>query len=174
MNIRTDYLEALKRQQETGRKTTGAVPGDDGFAALFSQEIGQPGQADPAETAAKKMRATDLAATRSVGVDASLLVSALGGTTPAEDAESESLLDAVTGQTSGLLDAWDQYAEALSGGGSQRAAWTMLAGMDDQVKALRGSLKGLAGDNPDLESMVNELEIMTATEKFKFNRGDYA
>ena len=75
---------------------------------------------------------------------------------------------------SGLLEAWDQYAASLSDGGSQKNAWTQLLGMDDQVRALRGSLGGLGESNPALENIVNELEIMAATEKFKLNRGDYA
>lgn len=32
---------------------------------------------------------------------------------------------------------------------------------------------GVRGKNPGFDSLLNELEVMTATEKFKFNRGDY-
>ena len=85
-----------------------------------------------------------------------------------------SLLKTIAGQASGLLEAWDQYAASLSDGGSQKNAWTQLLGMDDQVRALRGSLGGLGESNPALDNIVNELEIMAATEKFKLNRGDYA
>lgn len=164
MNIRTDYLETLQRQQETSRKSQEVPAGADGFAALFSQEIGQTGA--PGATEAP------WPANRSAGLDAAMLVSVMGGSAEADS--DASLLRSITGQASGLLEAWDQYAVALSEGGSQKNAWTRLLGMDDQVRALRGSLGGLGESNPALETIVNELEIMSATEKFKLNRGDYA
>lgn len=165
MNIRTDYLEALQRQQETGRKATETQNGEDGFAALFSREIGQNSRTGTA--------ATQECAGRGA-LDAAMLVSPLGDSVNAFAARGLSILENLAGQASGLLDAWDQYAETLSGGGSQKAAWNRLLGMDDQVRALRGSLNALSESNPALEDIVNELEIMAATEKFKFNRGDYA
>ena len=181
MNIRSDYLEALKRQQEPNRKTSGptagAVSGEDGFAALFSQEIGQNGETDPTGLTGEKALTAALTSGRTAhgkGIDASMLVSALGGTGENDEAGEASLLETITGQASGLLDSWDQYAQALSGGASQRSAWEMLAGMDKQTRALRDSLSGLPGGDADLESMLNELEVMSATEKFKFNRGDYS
>ena len=164
MNIRTDYLETLQRQQETGRKSMEVPAGADGFAALFSQEIGQNGQAGAMDASR--------AAGHGASLEAAMLVSGMGD--PAAAGGDASLLKTIAGQASGLLEAWDQYAASLSDGGSQKNAWTQLLGMDDQVRALRGSLGGLGESNPALENIVNELEIMAATEKFKLNRGDYA
>lgn len=168
MNIRTDYLETLQRQQETNRKNTEVPAGADGFAALFSQEIGQNGQAGAAGVVDASRPAN-----HGASLEAAMLVSGMGIPAAAEEGDA-SLLKTIAGQASGLLEAWDQYAAALSDGGSQKNAWTQLLGMDDQVRALRGSLGGLGESNPALENIVNELEIMAATEKFKLNRGDYA
>lgn len=168
MNIRTDYLETLQRQQETNRKIPEVPAGADGFAALFSQEIGQNGQTGAPLGAMDASRP----ANRSASLEAAMLVSGMGAPVAADG--DASLLQSITGQASGLLEAWDQYAAALSDGGSQKNAWAQLLGMDDQVRALRGSLGGLSESNPALENIVNELEIMAATEKFKLNRGDYA
>ena len=170
MNIRTDYLETLQRQQETGRKSMEVPAGADGFAALCSQEIGQTGQAGA--TGAAGAMAASRAAGHGASLEAAMLVSGMGD--PAAAGGDASLLKTIAGQASGLLEAWDQYAASLSDGGSQKNAWTQLLGMDDQVRALRGSLGGLGESNPALENIVNELEIMAATEKFKLNRGDYA
>lgn len=167
MNIRTDYLESVQRQQETSRKIQEVSGGADGFAALLSQEIGQNGQIGAPGTAEASRPAN-----RGASLDAAMLVSVMGGSAEAES--DASLVKSITGQASGLLEAWDQYATALSEGGSQKNAWTRLLGMDDQVRALRGSLNGLSESNPALETIVNEFEIMAATEKFKLNRGDYA
>ncbi|MEG1610833.1 MAG: hypothetical protein RR317_06585 [Bilophila sp.] len=163
MNIRTDYLEALKRLEPQPQKPA-SVSGGEGFAALFSQEIGRPDQAATLMTAP---------GVRAGSIDPALFVNTLNGTEQAEDTEDANLLDALTGQASGLLDSWDSYAGNLAKGASSRTAWTALSGMDSQLQALRGALPGLSKNNPGLESVVNELEIMTATEKFKFNRGDY-
>ena len=37
---------------------------------------------------------------------------------------------------------------------------------------LREDTAGVRGKNPGLDSLLNELEVLTATEIFKFNRGD--
>ena len=76
MNIRTDYLETLQRQQETGRKSMEVPAGADGFAALFSQEIGQNGQAG-ATGAAGAMDASR-AAGHGASLEAAMLVSGMG------------------------------------------------------------------------------------------------
>ena len=41
------------------------------------------------------------------------------------------------------------------------------------VSLLKDEHPGLDGHSPQLSSLVNELEVMTVTEKIKFNRGDY-
>lgn len=156
MNINTEYVEALQKQQETFRKTT-ETPSGDGFARVFSKEINRT-EVAPAQQAG-----------RSAAIDPAMLVSPVASR---NDAENSTLLENITGQASGILDAWDRYAGNLASGGSQKAAWTSLLGLDEQVQALRGSMKGL--NDPALESVVNELEIMAATEKFRLSRGDYA
>lgn len=162
MNIRTDYLEALKRL-ETQPQKSASVSGGEGFAALLSQEIGRPDHVD-GEAQTPGVRAAT--------IDPALFVNSLNERESSVEAE-EGLLADLTGQASGLLDSWDNYAGSLAGGTSSRTAWTTLSGMDNQLQVLRGSLSGLSRSNPGLESVVSELEIMTATEKFKFNRGDY-
>ena len=48
-----------------------------------------------------------------------------------------------------------------------------MQGIDGQVSALKTNTAAVRGQNEGLDSLVNELDVMTATEKFKFNRGDY-
>lgn len=91
----------------------------------------------------------------------------------AGDANQEALMAAFD-QASGALDLWDQYARVLGCGSSDaslRDAWSLLEGLDSNIAALRAN--PIANGNEALSGIINELEVMAATEKFKFNRGDY-
>ena len=98
------------------------------------------------------------------------------GQSQAADPDAEILQEAFN-QASGTLDLWDSYAKTLgsssSGAGSLRDAYALLQGIDSQVAQLKQGSAGVRGQNPGFDSLLNELEVMTATEKFKFNRGDY-
>lgn len=88
----------------------------------------------------------------------------------------EDLLQEAFAQASGTLDLWDSYVNALGkpgAGESLRDAYSLLQGIDSKVAELKQGTVGVRGQNPGFDSLLNELEVMTATEKFKFNRGDY-
>ena len=99
------------------------------------------------------------------------------GTTQTEPADiDEDVIQSAFSQASGTLDMWDSYVNALGSsgqGGSLREAYSLLQGIDGQVAALKTNTAAVRGQNTGLDSLVNELDVMTATEKFKFNRGDY-
>ena len=85
-------------------------------------------------------------------------------------------LDEAMAQLDGLLDNWDAYARELGQGASSgglRGAYSMLQGIDSSLRDLKQTMPNLS-DHEGLAAVVNELEVMAATEKFKFNRGDYA
>ena len=97
------------------------------------------------------------------------------GQSQAANPDAEILQEAFN-QASGTLDLWDSYAKTLgssSGAGSLRDAYALLQGIDSQVAQLKQGTADVRGQNPGFDSLLNELEVMTATEKFKFNRGDY-
>ena len=88
--------------------------------------------------------------------------------------DDAALLSGLAGQTEDLLGAWDQYAATLvSGETSAKSAWAMLAGLDARVQGLRAGIGKLGTQGQGLDAVLNELEVLAATEKFKFNRGDY-
>ena len=91
------------------------------------------------------------------------------------DPTEDVLQDAFT-QASGTLDMWDSYVSTLGdagNNGSLRQAYALLQGIDGQVASLKENTAGLRGQNPGLDTLVNNLEVLATTEKFKFNRGDY-
>jgi hypothetical protein len=75
-----------------------------------------------------------------------------------------------------LLTEWENYADQLASGsqeGGLRQAYGVLEHIETGVQKLKQDWPGMAEDNPGMGSLVNELEVMTVTEKIKFNRGDY-
>lgn len=162
MKIRSDYLESLLRQEQSPKS---ASAGKEGFEALLSQEIGRTGSFVESGTLPPP----------GAGMGISSIIA--DPATLAEDSENalsadELLLRSLAGQTSGLLDSWDSYTAALDSGGTKNA-WNILSGMDQTLRSVREKLDGMQRPDSGLQSMLNELEVLSATEKFKFNRGDY-
>lgn len=96
---------------------------------------------------------------------------------PAEDTRNTdpdaAVLDAAFSQASGALDLWNDYASLIgrADSASLRNAYSMLETIDAQISDMRAN--STFGSNPNLGGFLNELEVLSAVEKFKFNRGDY-
>ena len=167
MNIRTDQVEALLRQQELAAKK--AAPGTDAaFGATLAQQMELAAKGAGAKTTAQNT------ALPSGIVGQMLLTNAEKTSAPTDPVEQ--VMQQALDQASGALDMWESYVNALGKPGAEnnlREAYALLQGLDTQVSSLKRGAEPVLGQNPNLASLVNELEIMTATEKFKFNRGDY-
>jgi hypothetical protein len=173
MKIGTEQLEALQRQESTQRKTTGGANAVGDFGAVLSQELGGTESAQSAASVVPPGAA---------GIDPLLMVSApdsvdgVDGVDSVDAASDSTGLDQAMEQLDGLLNNWDAYARELGQGTSSsglRGAYSMLQGIDSSLRDLKQNMSNLS-DHEGLASVVNELEVMAATEKFKFNRGDYA
>jgi hypothetical protein len=66
-----------------------------------------------------------------------------------------------------------QQLESPAKRANLREAYSVLEQISQAVSELKQDVPKFAATNPSLESMVNELEVLTVTETFKFNRGDY-
>ncbi len=168
MNIRTQNIEALLSQQELQAKksaTTKSGAGA-GFADAFAEQAALGGAVQGAQHQ-----------TTPIGVQTNLVQQML-----VQNAESiaatgmTSSTQGVMEQVSNNLSQWESYASKLQAPGGQgnlRDAHTLLAGIESQVSALKNSSQETLEQNPELASIVNELEVMSVTERIKFNRGDY-
>jgi hypothetical protein len=90
-------------------------------------------------------------------------------------APNQTELDAMDNMES-ILNEWENYAGTLSSNTSSnglKQANNMLANIEDSVRQLKAATPNLSSDSP-LNSLVNELEVMTVTERNKLNRGDYS
>lgn len=169
MKVTNDQLEALLRQQSQSSSTSRAQTAQGGgFEAALNEQLGLE---NAVATSAFPTAASGQAS------QASMISQMLLGTTQTESADvDEDVIQSAFSQASGTLDMWDSYVNALGSsgqGGSLREAYSLLQGIDGQVAALKTNTATVRGQNTGLDSLVNELDVMTATEKFKFNRGDY-
>ncbi len=171
MKIGTEQLEALQRQEQTQRKTTGGASAAGDFGALLSQELAG---AEAAQSAAP------VAPPGAAGIDPLLMASSTGNVDGVDAASADATgLDQAMAQLDGLLNNWEAYARELGQGASSgglRGAYSMLQGIDSSLRDLKQAMPNLSDHegHEGLAAVVNELEVMAATEKFKFNRGDYA
>ena len=169
MKVTNDQLEALLRQQSQSSSTSRAQTAQGGgFEAALTEQLGLE---NAVATSAFPTSATGQAS------QASMISQMLLGTTQTEPADiDEDVIQSAFSQASGTLDMWDSYVNALGSSdqnGSLREAYSLLQGIGGQVSAIKDSTASVRGQNAGLDSLVNELDVMTTTEKIKFNRGDY-
>ncbi|MHC1791740.1 hypothetical protein [Solidesulfovibrio sp.] len=161
MKIQTDQLTALRQATEQSK---GTRESSDAFAALLAKETGTTGSTQSTGIAApplSSLAGIDLASLQAVGE-----TDGLGEINEQERAVMENM--------DTLLAEWENYADKLaagSGGDSLKQAYGVLEHIESGVRQLKEDLPESASTG--LGSLVNELEVMTVTEKFKFNRGDY-
>jgi len=162
MKVRMEELNALLQQEQAAQH---AKSKGEGFEAMLAKELRQPGGG---------MQGTQPPLPGAqAGIIGQMFLEPLDqaeSANPLEDALQLSLQQAY-----GLLDSMNAYVNALSApvaDSSLKAIYPLLEGLEQQM----GSLKqGAISEekHAGLASLINELEVLTTTEKFKFNRGDY-
>ena len=176
MKINNEQLDALLRQQEQSSGTVRKSGGQGaGFEAALAEQLGL-GGAEASSTAGGTSPLGSMQT--ALASQASMISQMLLGTAQGTDEvnPTEDVLQDAFNQASGTLDMWDSYVSTLGDAGkngSLRQAYALLQGIDGQVASLKENTAGLRGQNPGLETLVNNLEVLATTEKFKFNRGDY-
>ncbi len=168
MNIRTENIDALLSQKELQAKKSASAKNSTG--SNFAEAIA--GQATLGDAVGSVTQNAS-----PLGVQPSVVQQVLVQNA-ANVAASDTLspTDKVLNQASGALDMLESYASTLrkpEGKGNLREAYSLLEGIESQVSALKKESKETLEQNPELASLVNELEVMSVTEKMKFNRGDY-
>ena len=161
MKIQTDQLTALRQTTEQSR---GTRESSDAFAAILAKETGSTSEAQSTGLAAPPLSSL-------AGIDLASLQGVASTDAVADITEQER---AVMNNMDTLLAKWEDYADTLaadSGGDSLKQAYGVLENIENGVRQLKEDLPD--GASPGLGSLVNEMEVMTVTEKFKFNRGDY-
>ncbi|QLA15040.1 hypothetical protein [Desulfolutivibrio sulfoxidireducens] len=163
MKITQETTSALQQteSQERNRTTSGV----EGFDDILAREVQETETQDTARTAVPPIDGGML--------EIASLIEAEGVSPAADLTEKE--LTAMENVDS-LLTEWENYADQLASGeegGGLRQAYGVLEHIESGVQKLKQDWPGMDQENPDMGSLVNELEVMAVTEKIKFNRGDY-
>jgi hypothetical protein len=75
----------------------------------------------------------------------------------------------------GMFTSFERYAGQIAHGetGSLREAYNLLQDVSGQIAGFKAAFPNVRNDMPELATLLNELDVLTTTETFKFNRGDY-
>lgn len=152
MKITPEQIAALQLQQKnTARSTSG-----DGFAQALTQEMNTE---TPVQAASGATPVVPMA-----GLDQILHASMLQQ--PTEQTVMEKM--------DTLLSKWENYSQTLGAeGGSLREGYHLLTDIRQDIQEVKNDLAINPASRQELHSMVEELDILTTTEEYKFNRGDY-
>lgn len=162
MKIENDLLTGLIRDPQELKKTDAPRNSAADFAAALEQTLDAENTASPVLP----------------GISNKAVLGGLSAFAPVQPAfASAEGAEQAADEVADLLDMMDSYSSVLSGKGEAgqenlKAAYKVLETISNNAAGLRSSLTGLA-DSPALASIINEIEVMAATEKFKLNRGDY-
>jgi hypothetical protein len=153
----TDQITSIVKQSQT---TIASKRAADGFHNLLSQEL---------ELQSKSATEAMLPpGTRSIAFDPRL---------NADQQVSQTAVDPkkVADELEGILDQWEKYSTQISTQGSPdlKGAFGTLKELAHNLATLKQTAPSLESDFPELDNVRNELEVMTVTEQFKLNRGDY-
>ncbi|GFM38239.1 hypothetical protein [Desulfovibrio psychrotolerans] len=162
MKIRSEQLDALLQQEELKKRPKAA----EGFGDLFAQELERQEGASAAQGAVPPVGA------RAMVLNPLLMANPVEETGAVQGADEAA---EVAGRLDGMLDKWEHYSRQIGAAGEAD-----LKGAHGTLEAISGELSQLKEQNPDLADrypglglVVNELEVMSFTERFKLNRGDY-
>ncbi|WP_432738250.1 hypothetical protein [Maridesulfovibrio sp. FT414] len=158
MKISPEQIEALQQQQQQAnkaKKVNGAA-----FGEFLNQEV-QQGEAQKTATH-----------TPLPGLQAMNPLLQLQQTAPVQTAQISE--GEFVGKVEELFGKLETYAQQLGSEGGLKQAYSTLEGIQGGVESLKKNWPGVNSENPELGSIVSELEVMAATEQIKFNRGDYA
>ncbi|MDR1241693.1 MAG: hypothetical protein LBM00_02755 [Deltaproteobacteria bacterium] len=173
MKIENDVIRALQQDEAHRKPKTGPAGSLEtgAFESLLADQLQRFGNS---AAAPDSLAPADASGGQSATALALLLRQAEESNRLAETEDTEDGL--VAGDLEKLLNKWDEYAGALSrqdSDGGLRGVYALLQGMSAELNDLKAACKDLLAKNPALDSLVNELDVLTATETIKFNRGDY-
>ena len=159
MKIGTEQLHAL---QEKELRRARQPASSEGFGDLFTRQLETERSLAPAET--EDLASSPLAKAISLGD----LPDAPAATSASGSAEAALLME-------GMFSTVEQYAGRLARGNTAdlKSAYGLLQDLGGQIENFANRYPAAEKELPELSAMLNDLAVLTATETFKVNRGDY-
>ena len=167
MKIRTDQnpsLDALLGLQE------GGVSSAEGDAQAFQAALSERLEAGTAQAGKSVPSMPGGAQTELIS---QILLGA--GEDGGGSALSAKAAQAAFHEATGALDMWDDYVQTLGSSRreSLRDAYALLDSISSKLGELKRNAAAVEARMPGFGDLVNRLDVLAASERFKFNRGDY-
>lgn len=159
MKIRSDQVDSLQQQEQSSK--TKKVK-NTSFGDVLNQEV------DQAQSALSQSTAS---VPGLQAVNPLLNINMVDKT----GAEGSNDTQQLVGQVEDVLGRLDNYAGQLASSdkSSLKNAYSSLEGLHKDVRNIRKNWPDMNTKSPELDAIVNEVEVMAVTEQIKFNRGDY-
>ena len=159
MKIQPDQIRALQNNAPHREAARSA----EGFEALLARQIAEEKARESAPAGGTNVLPRGLAPVSPTGT--------VDSPTP----ENREMGLEIASRMELLFTGMEDYARQLAedSPGSLRGAYTLLEGTTREIASLKSAYPDMAQGQPDLAALVNELEILSLNETFKFNRGDY-
>lgn len=158
MKISNDQVSAVEQQQRAERASQGETQGGVAFGELLAREMDE-----------GSVSALGVGGPRPLGVNPLLMAQVPAVEKPQAEQKVMESLDS-------LLNDWEEYAGQLESQGESmdlKDAYKRLSRIGGEIERLKAENPDMGQKNPGLKSIVDELEVLSVTETFKFNRGDY-
>lgn len=162
MKISTEQLRAIQEQEARRAKKQQTAQPDD-FSGLLTRQI----ESDNVTPGAANLERTP-AQTSPVPLVSGAMENVHAGM-------PDSLFGEAANSVEGMFGTLESYASRLAEGesGNLKEAHALLQSIGGQVDAFRERFSDVSAASPEIAALVNELDVLTTTETFKFNRGDY-
>lgn len=158
MKIHPDHLKQLLEQGQKGKTENG--PSDKSFQHVLDKAV-QPGESGGQPVAPLKDTS------KLTALQAELQTSTINKIRP-EGGHTQEIMN----RLETVLDQWEKYSQSLKAP-DLRASFSLLESIHQDLQHLQAEIGQDPESAPGVGSLLNELQVMTVTERIKFNRGDY-
>jgi len=158
MKVTNDQVSAVEQQQQAERVNQRETEGGVEFGELLAREMDE-----------GSVSAQGVGGPRPLGLNPLLMAQVPAVEKPQAEQKVMESLDS-------LLSDWEEYAGQLEDQADSldlKDAYKKLSRIGGEIERLKAENPDLAQKNPGLKSLVDDLEVLSVTETFKFNRGDY-
>lgn len=171
MKIRNEQLQHMQESEVQRGKTQKTA---EGFDDLFSRHL----EANSAQAAASGAAISSSlpGLTGPLSIQNPALLELQAALAPGSmQATGMGILQDTSNEMDSMLSTLENYTSQLASDGKAdlRGAYSMLENVSGKINELKERYPDMAKEHPELASLVNELDVLTVTETYKFNRGDY-
>ncbi len=157
MKINPDQIKQIQDQNQQQEKLKAKQTDD--FARFLEQEL------TPEKRSPDSSAAVHLDQSRMQTLHTQLKTQGLEQISNQSESEFMDRLEQILGQ-------WENYSQQLQEEQHLRQSYATLQDISREIENLKQN-SSVSTQNPELENLLSELEIMSITEEIKFNRGDY-